>query len=377
MTRADDADFSTKFAPKGKNARNTIKRWLTFIVGFGVVSYGTLALVSFMTTMMERGSGPQAGKDGALHPRTFQPFTIVEKQAISSTCTTLVLRPAASGGIIATTGWNERAVAAGFKEPEAYQAQWEQGLWSVEFKQPQLQIARSYTPLPPTPSMEPGDLRFLIRREHKGEVSNYLLDLPVGETIGIRGPQAIYAIPDDVNEVVFLAGGTGIAPALQMVHTLFRARPINKGPSSTQPPKVRILWANRRQEDCAGGTRPKQSWFSSWSLGSQSTAGLRGKNAFVEELQALEQAHAGQLIVDFYCNEEKRFITPANVQAACVVDTGASRSVVKNVLVISGPEGFVSHFVGPKEWKDGVEIQGPIGGQIAKLKLKEWTVVKL
>ena len=89
-------------------------------------------------------------------------------------------------------------------------------------KQPQLQIGRSYTPLPPTQQAEfAGGLRFLIRREPPGEFSTYLHKLPISANIKLRGPQIEYKIPKDVDEILFLAGGTGIAPASKTLYTFF------------------------------------------------------------------------------------------------------------------------------------------------------------
>ena len=46
-------------------------------------------------------------------------------------------------------------------------------------------------------------------------------------------------------------------------------------------------------------------------------------------------------------------------------------------MFVSGPEGFVNAWAGPKEWRDGRELQGPLGGVLAKLDLKDWEIVKL
>ena len=49
----------------------------------------------------------------------------------------------------------------------------------------------------------------------------------------------------------------------------------------------------------------------------------------------------------------------------------------KNVMFVSGPEGFVKAWAGPKEWQNGQEMQGPLGGRRSKLDLKDWEIVKL
>lgn len=55
----------------------------------------------------------------------------------------------------------------------------------------------------------------------------------------------------------------------------------------------------------------------------------------------------------------------------------------KNLFVVTGPEGFITHFAGPKVWHGGQETQGPIGGVAERLLsqfpqlAREWLVLKL
>ncbi|KAK3297048.1 uncharacterized protein B0H64DRAFT_391090 [Chaetomium fimeti] len=55
----------------------------------------------------------------------------------------------------------------------------------------------------------------------------------------------------------------------------------------------------------------------------------------------------------------------------------------KNLLMISGPEGFVKHFTGAKVWGGGKEMQGPVKGVIGDLKKQnrslgeDWLVLKM
>ena len=53
-------------------------------------------------------------------------------------------------------------------------------------------------------------------------MSTYLHRLPIGATIELRGPHVEYQIPSEVKNVIFVAGGTGIAPALQVAHAMSR-----------------------------------------------------------------------------------------------------------------------------------------------------------
>jgi len=270
----------------------------------------------------------------------FTPFTIVAKEAVSATSFILTVRP-------------ENSVAY-VEDP--YKKEWRHGIWSVEFKQPQLQIARSYTPLPPTnlhSGSQPrkGDLRFLIRKEEGGEVSNYIASLPVGGRVELRGPHAGAELPGHITDVLFLAGGTGIAPAMQVAHTLLET-------STPTSARIHIVWANRRREDCLSS----------------------GK--IVLELQQLQEKHPENLRVDCVVDEEGTAISQKMLSTLTKNNSpGKSGSVTSRidskVLFVSGPEGFVNFLAGPKKWENGKESQGELGGLLKRLGLRDWKVWKL
>ena len=198
---------------------------------------------------------------GKLNPVTFTPYVLVSKEPVSSTNAIFTLR-------------HERGSTSAQQLQET-QTPWPQrAIWSVQIKQPQLQIARSYTPLPPlqaptlsesadpTSTVAPynpiagtglDEIRLLIRREKEGEVSGYLHSLPVGSTVELRGPHIEYEIAKDVGDIVFLAGGTGIAPALQAAHWILGNPGDTAHESAMEKARIHVLWANRRREDCLGG----------------------------------------------------------------------------------------------------------------------------
>lgn len=149
-------------------------------------------------------------------------------------------------------------------------------IWSVEIKQPQIMVLRSYTPLPlyfmkseRTRSGEKdpvlrvidndaedydkgGVMTFYIKRYEDGEVSRYIVNKEVGDEIDVRGPHVEYKFPHhplkqlherpgfrdlpskveaeslletikkengvpDFDNLAFYAAGTGIAPILQVL----------------------------------------------------------------------------------------------------------------------------------------------------------------
>lgn len=149
-------------------------------------------------------------------------------------------------------------------------------IWSVEIKQPQISVVRSYTPLPlyfmkseRTRSGEEdpllrvidndmndyeknGTMTFYIKKYSDGEVSRFICNKNVGDELELRGPHYEYRFPyhplknyferprfrdlpsrmeaepvlellkkankiPDYDNISFFAGGTGIAPALQVL----------------------------------------------------------------------------------------------------------------------------------------------------------------
>ena len=316
-----------------------------------VVFFGYVAYVKYL-----------CWDESNLNPEGFIPFTLVAREPVSSTSSLFTLSPR-----WATTN------------AQIYHQAWKDGIWSVQVKQPQLQIARSYTPLSPFLNSEQSidsDLRFLIRRDPQGEVSGYLHELPVGAEIELRGPHLEYAIPKDVDEVVFLAGGTGIAPALQVVHHLI----VLSSSPRDESPKIRILWANRRREDALGLPMNNKER----AEGNTSTARpYRLPSLLARELTNLQQDHQGKLSIEYFNDDQGSFITE-DVLAKCFSDRtkpakkcAREGSAGRKLILVSGPDGFVKYYAGPKVWQGGVEHPGPLGGMLKELDLSGWEVWKL
>ena len=320
-------------------------------------------------------------KDQTLNPLTFARFHIESKDPVSNNSSLFRLSP-----------WST-------KSAEVWQEQWKKGVWSISIKQPQLQIARDYTPLPPLSSSpggpegrhggtaNDGDLNIWIRREVRGEMSNYLHALPINAKVEIRGPKLEYQLPDQIDRVVFLAGGTGIAPALQIAHALQI-----RHESKTQ---IDVLWANRSRNDCVGGisdgiSRTKSrdnQWWKLWGQDDAPTQIVRQDSeqqpgTVVNMLSQLKQLSQGTLKVDYFVDDEKTFVTPQHIDQLVhrpkrqQAKTSVANSG-RNLIIISGPDGFVNFWAGPKQWLNGREVQGPLGGALSQMKLSGWEVVKL
>jgi len=248
---------------------------------------GTLLAVSTVTVayLYAEKFKPQCGQQELpFDPLRFSRWTLVAKQQISDTNSLFRLTPLSTTTVASSNDDNG----------SIYDKLFKRGTWSVQIKQPQLQIAREYTPLPPLPShtqSSPYDpsLEFLIKRD--GEVSKYIHRLDEQSEIELRGPKAEYIHSNQpIDEVIFLAGGTGIAPALQLaygIHLRSRDHLPNVSIQARQEPKdndngkaddtaprsngsvrntsqemgndngghtrISILWANRFRKDCMGG----------------------------------------------------------------------------------------------------------------------------
>lgn len=310
----------------------------------------------------------QDSGSSTLNPLTFTKYTLVSKDPFSSTGSIFTFKPPKPEG-------NEAV----------YEEAWRTGIWSVLFKQPQLQIGRDYTPLPVTSTAGAEDddvLRFFIRRDPFGEVSRYLHGLNLGSKVEMRGPKIERRIPPRTQEILFIAGGTGIAPALQAGHTLLRRT------DDTHKPRIHILWANRRREDCAGGlndttadSRAQKSWFSGFTKSQPVTRPAQGDTTapsrVVREIEALKSQFPGQVTVDYFVDEENTFIKKQDILDFTNSTRPSNGSSKNKMILVSGPEGFIGYMAGPKLWAQGMEVQGPLRGIISELDLNDWATWKL
>ena len=393
-----------------------------------------------------------------LNKRSFVPFTIISRDQISPTSFIITVKPKYARD--STTEFRESWYAAFLptfmkelhSNRSVLEQAWEYGLWAVEFKQPQLQVAREYTPLPSAyeeqeHDLEQGYLRFLIRKMDGGEVSTYLSGLRVGDDVELRGPHLgfdLHARLGGSDKVVFLAGGTGIAPALQVVRALLD----RKAETALKHPSVSIIWANRKRADCEGC----DGLSALLQLGGKGGQQQHANNAVLSLLDEARVRHGDSLKYACTVDEEGSFITAraitdltsspnnpsffssfwgaspketssnqsqAENSDTCpyhspsrLVFTGSNDDGItaasnytaaitnndnnttkcqchtegeggKNLLMISGPDGFISTFAGPKLWANRKELQGPlrgvVGGEMKKNPdfWKNWLVLKL
>ncbi|CAK7271970.1 mitochondrial peripheral inner membrane protein [Sporothrix epigloea] len=265
----------------------------------------------------------------ALNERHFVPFDIVARENISPTAFVLTLQLASAIGC-----GSEPSESARILTRKRINSAWRHGLWSVEVKQPQLQIARDYTPLPEMDNLirEKDDtrIRLFVRVVPGGEVSRFLSRQTVGSQIELRGPRRSFDIVARLGEhankgkqceiisneeiaaesrqmikmeakkMIVLAGGTGVTTALQAANAALLASPTVS---------VSILWANRQPDDSVGlhaapGTSPATL------------------SPIVRDIRTLQSYYgADRLQVRSFVDAEQTHITEADVRQAIKVTT--------------------------------------------------------
>lgn len=334
-----------------------------------------------------------------LNSDTFIPYTITSKQIISPTSVIFTISP------------HQHDPSLPYLLPNS--SQWKYPLWSVEFKQPEVQIARHYTPLPPADgeNTQDGTLSFYVRAVGGGEMSNYLNRLGVGRDVYLRGPHTGFNILQrlgDQKNVVFLAGGTGVVPGMQVAKAVLE---------SSDASRVKLLWAVRKREEVQQYPPPARSWwmFGSAATPTELTSRLEEPSAMGKQLAQMKAKYGERLIIRVAVDEEQTKFTEKDVRAALSTTDGhvtagqgcqihdqllhvrasefeepntacqcapADRPG-KNLLMVSGPDGFISHYAGDKTWLGGTLTQGPVRGVAGMLQKKnpalanDWLVLKL
>ncbi|KAF5552035.1 vacuolar amino acid transporter 3 [Fusarium napiforme] len=342
-------------------------------------------------------------RPNTLNDITFVPYGITAREAISPTSFVITAVP--------------RTPNPSLPYLDPSDNRWRYPLWSVEFKQPEVQISRHYTPLPPLSTEDPtdGSLRFYIRTVGDGEMSNYLGRRQVGEDVFLRGPHVGFELAERLGEhsrLVFLAGGTGVVPGIQAAKAVLEAN---------EKSTVDLLWAVRKREEVQKGAPPRQSSWRFWQERKPSPLGfdVESPSPVAKRLQDLKMTYGDRLRIQVVVDEEgTRFrdgdisnaiaASPGTVASfsagcrfhdqamhvyasefalaegpGCVCKPSEGTAPGKNLFIVSGPDGFIEYYAGPKIWLNGQQTQGPISGIAGYLQkqnpllAKDWLILKM
>jgi ferredoxin-NADP reductase len=88
-------------------------------------------------------------------------------------------------------------------------------------------ITRAYSIASPPRGDNSFDL--CLNRVQDGFMSNFLCSIPEGSVIHWHGPHGLFTLRQPLQESLFIAGGTGIAPFRGMIHWLFEEKERNQG----------------------------------------------------------------------------------------------------------------------------------------------------
>lgn len=203
-------------------------------------------------------------------------------------------------------------------------------------------VIRPYTPI--TRPQETGYVDLAIKTYPDGKMSKYIADLKVGDTLDFKGP--IVKLPYNANEhdaIGMVAGGTGIAPMLQVVDEVLE-NPEDKT-------KISLIFANVSEEDIL----------------------------LKDSIDAKAAAHPGRLAVLYVVDKA----TPGSGWAGGVgyvtremLEARMPPKGLRSKIFVCGPPPMYAAICGQKGTKEDPKVQGQLGGILKDMGYTEEDVFK-
>ncbi|OCB91556.1 ferredoxin reductase-like protein [Sanghuangporus baumii] len=299
------------------NLSNNKRKWYTL----GAVTTSALGFWAW------KGNNSRQQALGPLAPNYFIPAVLTSSEKTSEN--TRLLRLAVPPDSIS-------GVSNAFFRP----------IWSIYVKDSDIQVERPYTPLEAISSG--GEMTFWIKKYENGEVGRWLHRRTPGEKIEIRGPGQTWAWQDDTwDNVVMVAGGTGIAPFHQLLHILF------SNPTKTPKTKFTLLHSYRSSEELPPPVILDN--LSTW----------KNKNPQNLHVHTFVDSRDGEL------EKDELIIGRINkdVLKSTLRNTGG-----RTIVLVCGPDPMINALAGPKGRN---ESQGPLGGALGSLNDGTFQVWKL
>ncbi|KAM0793535.1 hypothetical protein ACM66B_000973 [Microbotryomycetes sp. NB124-2] len=323
-TDASQASATTShLGPDSQTAKPRRTRWPTTVivggVGAAAVAYGAWSYLS--PTHQQK-----------LSPYSWTPLKVTKVTQVTADSSIITLQ-----------------IPKSLLPPTSAESATHQQISSLYVMQPDLQIQRPYTPLDGAcfdPASETTECQLLVKRYSDGEVSRYLHRLRAGDDLRVRGPVPTWQFDSTkLDEVVFIAGGTGVTPAYQFLKSL----------PPTASTNVTVVYA------------------------SPSPSQILIKQELDQLIQKRSKASI-QYLVDVMDNQPLSAVTRqfsvgrVNVDKLRTWIGPAQQSSVQRIVVVCGPEPMVEAVAGPRA-RD--LSQGPVGGMLLQLGYTNDEVVKL
>ncbi|KTW26511.1 uncharacterized protein T551_03428 [Pneumocystis jirovecii RU7] len=204
---------------------------------------------------------------------------------------------------------------------------------SVLLKNSDMQIQRHYTPI----FLDPSSVVLLVKCYEDGEVSRWIHKKCIGDRIELRGPFLEWAWDKyRWKRVLFIAGGTGIAPAYQLLSYVFKNR-------DEHTPEFHLMYANRTPNEIL----------------------------LKEELDCLQRKYPKNLKITYFVDmsldnkvSDKYFVRTINLQDIKHAFPSSIHADPHTIVLVCGTDGFVSYIAGP----NGIlhREQGSRGGLLEK-----------
>ncbi|KAG5518637.1 hypothetical protein PMAC_002606 [Pneumocystis sp. 'macacae'] len=204
---------------------------------------------------------------------------------------------------------------------------------SVLLKNSDIQIQRHYTPI----FLGPSSVVLLVKCYEDGEVSRWIHKKCMGDRIELRGPFLEWAWDKHRwKRVLFIAGGTGIAPAYQLLSHVFKDR-------DEHIPEFHLIYANRTPNEIL----------------------------LKEELDFLQRKHSKSLKITYFVDvsldnkvSDEYFVRAINLQDLESAFPSSTHADPHTIVLVCGTDGFVSYIAGPNGTLHGE--QGSRGGLLGK-----------
>jgi ferredoxin-NADP reductase len=141
-------------------------------------------------------------------------------------------------------------------------------------------VTRAYSIASPPRGDNTFDL--CLNRVDEGFMSNFLCDREIDETARFHGPHGLFVLKPEVEDVILVATGTGVAPFRSMVQQLFGLD--GSGQHRQSERRVWLVYGTRYPEDVyyqqefeeLAATQPNFHYIATLSRPPESWAGARG-----------------------------------------------------------------------------------------------------